>query len=165
MKTFAIVTFVLCISISISFAQQLIKIPASTVVVVRSPNELASDQLKTGQELVLSVAADVMVKGKKVIVANSPVVALVESAESSGMVGQAGELRISFQSTTAVDGTTIALTGNFFTKGESKTGTSVAVGVILCPLALLCKGDEGNIAAGAQTRALTIGEYEIEVKE
>lgn len=151
--------------LSLAAAQQKVKIPASTVVVVKSQNALESSKLKTGQEVVLMVAADVFVKGFKVIKAGTPVFAIVESAESAGMVGQGGKMSISVQSTTAVDGTTIALSGNFFSKGESKTGESVAVGVILCPLALLCKGEEGDIPAGAQTRALTIGEVEVTVSE
>ena len=163
-KTVYIISLVL-LSVAFVLPQEAVKMPASSVVVVKSKNKLSSKQLKTGQEIVLFVATDVMIKGKKVIKANAPVVCLVEDAESAGMVGQAGKLTISIQSTTAVDGTTVALSGNFFTKGESKTGTSVAVGVVLCPLALLCKGDEGDIPAGAQARALTVGEYEIAVTE
>lgn len=165
MKTLLAYTCLFCVFFSIAAAQQTVKIPASTVVVVKSQNALESGKLKTGQEVVLMVAADVLVKGLKVIKAGTPVVAIVESAESAGMVGQGGKMSISLQSTTAVDGTTIALSGNFFSKGESKTGESVAVGVILCPLALLCKGEEGDIPAGAQTRALTIGESEVTVSE
>ncbi|MFA5835026.1 MAG: hypothetical protein WDA22_16230 [Bacteroidota bacterium] len=151
--------------VTFGFSQDTIKLSTSTVVVVKSTTSLSSKKLKTGQELVLIVAADVVVKGKTVVKAGTPVVCVVESAESAGMVGQAGKLTISVQSTTAVDGSTIALSGNFYTKGESKTGTSIAAGVILCPLALLCKGEEGDIAAGAQSRALTLGEHEIVIPE
>jgi hypothetical protein len=160
---YLIATTVFCFSLLIS--QNTIKIPATTIVVVKTNNQLSSKQLKTGQQLILSVAADVIVKGKKVIQSGAPVVCIVERVESAGMVGQAGNLTVSIQSTTALDGTTIALSGNIYTKGESKTGESVAVGVILCPLALLCKGGEGDIPAGAQSRALTMGEYEITIGE
>jgi len=146
-------------------AQKVVKLPASTVVVVKTQNALDGEKLKVGMTVVLIVAADVSVKGSVVIKANAAVVGMIEDAESAGMVGQGGKLTVSIQSTTAVDGTTVALTGSFYSKGDSKTGESVAVGVILCPLALLCKGDEGGIPAGAQTRALTIGEYEITVPE
>ena len=153
------------LAVSILSSQTTVKMPPSTVVVVQSKSQLSSAKLKTGQQVVLYVATDVLVKGKKVIKANTPVFCIIEDAESAGMVGQGGRLTISIQSTTTVDGSTVALTGNFFTKGESKVGTSVAVGVILCPLALLCKGDDGDIPAGAQSRAFTIGEYEVNVSE
>ena len=165
MKNVLSIFAILILFVSFSFPQDTVKMNATTIVVVKSTSQLSSKKLKTGQELILSVGMDVSVKGKKVIKAGAPVICIVESAESAGMVGQAGNLTISIQSTTAVDGTTIALSGNFYTKGESKTGTSVAVGVILCPLALLCKGDEGDIPSGAQARALTMGEYQIIVTE
>jgi hypothetical protein len=165
MKNILCITAILGFVFANSFSQETITVKPSTVVVVKSDKKLTSKMLKTGQEIILSVAIDVMLKGKKVIKAGAPVTCVVQSSESAGMVGQAGALMIAIQSTTAVDGSTIALSGNFFTKGESKTGTSVAVGVILCPLALLCKGDEGDIPAGAQSRALTMGEYEIVTSE
>jgi DNA-binding transcriptional regulator WhiA len=150
---------------AIAHSQVTVKIPTSTVVVVKTQNSLASDKLTQRQEVVLAVAADVVVKSHVVIKSGTPVIAIVESAESAGMVGQAGKITIAIQSTTAVDGTTVALTGTFFSKGESKTGETVAVGVVLCPLALLCKGEEGDIPAGAQSRALTLGEVEVSVKD
>ena len=165
MKTFSSFILVFSLLITVSFSQQKIKMPATTVVVVKTQNKLAGDQLKVGQEVVLIVATDVIVKGAKVIKAGSPVIGVVESAESAGMIGSGGKLTVSIQSTTAVDGTTIALSGNLFSKGESSTGEKVAVGVILCPLALLCKGEESELPAGFQTRALTMGEYEITVSE
>jgi hypothetical protein len=165
MKT--LITFFLALSLvlSLSFSQQKVILPASTVVAVKTLNRIASDNIKAGQEIVLTIAADVTVKGVKVIKAGTAAVGMVESAESAGMVGTAGKLTISIQSTTAVDGTNITLSGNLYSKGDSKTGESVAAGVILCPLALLCKGEEGDLPAGFQTRALTIGEYEIIITE
>lgn len=152
----------ICFS-SAAVAQNVVKLPPSTVVVVRTANALDSDKLRAGQTVVLEVAADVSIKGSVLIKALTPAIGIVEDAESAGMVGKGGRLTVSVQSTTALDGTTIALTGNFYSKGESKTGESIAAGVILCPLALLCKGEEGGVPAGAQIRALTIGEYEITI--
>ncbi len=161
MKNIRYCFLILFLFSSFGISQEKIKIPTSTIVVVKSLNKLSSAQITTGQHIILSVASDVIVKNKVVIKSGTPVISIVESAEDAGMVGQSGNLAISIQSTTAVDGTTIALIGNFFTKGESKIGESVAVSVLLCPLALLCKGGEGEIPVGAQARALTASEYEI----
>jgi hypothetical protein len=165
MKTLRLIIYFILFISSAAISQQTAKLPASTVVVVKTMSSLSSNKLKTGQQVVLDVAVDVTIKGNKLIKVGTPVICMVETAESAGMVGQAGRLTVSIQSTTAVDGTTVALSGNFFTKGESKMGESVAAGVILCPLALLCKGEEGDIPAGAQARALTIGEYEITITQ
>jgi hypothetical protein len=165
MKTLLSIFFVSSLFISLTFSQKKVTLPASSVVVVKTLNSISGDKIKAGQEIVLTVAADVMVKGVKIIKAGTPVIGMVESAESAGMIGSGGKLTVSIQSTTAVDGTNIALTGNLYSKGDSKTGESVAVSVIVCPLALLCKGEESELPAGFQTRALTIGEYEITISE
>jgi hypothetical protein len=47
------------------------------------------------------------------------------------MAGVAGELTIALRNTTAVDGTTIPLSGQFIAKGDDQVGRNVAVGVIL----------------------------------
>ena len=80
------------------------------------------------------------------------------------MAGIAGKIVVSINSTVAVDGTNIALTGSFSNAAKSEVGATVAVGVILCPLALLNKGDDGIIAVGSQKRAMTIGSFEVEVE-
>ncbi|MGE3741481.1 MAG: hypothetical protein AB7I59_18470 [Geminicoccaceae bacterium] len=113
--------------------------------------------------MTLTVAQNVVINGQTVIAAGAPVVAIVDTAETEGMVGQAGKITISFQTVTAVDGTNVGLMGNFRSVGEDELGGTVAVGVILCPLALLNKGGAATVPAGAQARAITNGEYLIDV--
>lgn len=146
-----------------SLAQETVKLPNSTLVVVKTQDELSGEELKVGQQITCLVGMDVKVKGKLLIKAGAPVFCKVENAEETGMVGAGGELSISAQYTTAVDGTNIQLTGNFIAKGDSDTGESVGLAVILCPLFLLQTGDEAVVPAGAEIRAFTIGEYEIEL--
>lgn len=148
-----------------SIAQEVAKLPNSTLVVVKTQDELSGEDLKVGQQITCIVGMDVIVKRKLLIKAGSPVFCKVENAEETGMVGSGGELSISTQYTSAVDGTNIQLTGNFIAKGDSDTGESVGLAVILCPLFLLQQGDEAVVPAGAEIRAFTIGEYEIELDE
>ena len=136
----------------------------STVVAVRTVNQLSTAQLSLGQEVIFDVVQDVIIKGKTVIKAGTPVYGSVQEVKGSQMAGIAGKLVVSINSTVAVDGTNIALTGSFSNAAKSEVGATVAVGVILCPLALLNKGDEGIIAVGSQQRAMTIGSFEVEVE-
>ena len=140
-----------------------VTIQNSTVVAVKTVNQLSTAQLSLGQEVILNVAQDVKIKGKTVIQAGAPVYGSVQEVKGSQMAGIAGKIVVSINSTVAVDGTNIALTGSFSNAAKSEVGATVAVGVILCPLALLNKGDEGIIAVGAQQRAMTIGTFEVEV--
>jgi len=133
----------------------------STVVVIKTQDQLMSSKLKAGQELTFVVAAPVIVGGKTLIEAGAVAVGQVQDAKGAQMAGIAGKLTVTVQSVTAVDGSTVQLSGQFISQGDSEVGATVAVGVILCPLALINQGEEGVIPAGAQIRALTIGNYEI----
>jgi len=141
-----------------------VTIQNSTVVAVRTINQLSTAQLSLGQEVIFNVAQDVKIKGKTVIQAGAPVYGTVQEVKGSQMAGIAGKIVVSINSTVAVDGTNIALTGSFSNAAKSQVGATVAVGVILCPLALLNKGDDGIIAVGSQKRAMTIGSFEVEVE-
>lgn len=146
-------------------AEETVILPNSSLVVVKTQEELSGETLTVGEEVVCNVAMDVKKKGQTLIKSGTPVFCKVDDAEDTGMVGAGGKLSISLQYTTAVDGTIVQLSGSFKAKGDDDTGTSVGIGVILCPLALLMQGDEAVIPAGAETRAFTLGEYEILLEE
>jgi hypothetical protein len=140
-------------------------LPANTVIPVKTTAELNGDNLKVGQEVICVVAMNITADDEVVIKAGTPVICQVDNAEGSGMVGSGGELAISVQSTTTVDNKNIMLTGSLRAKGESSTGSSIAIGVILCPLALLFSGDDAIIPAGTQIRAMTLAEIKVNVKK
>jgi len=143
---------------------EMVTIPNGTVVPVKTTVELKGNNLKEGQPVNdIVVAMDVSIHGKVVIKSGTPVLAQVSTADSNGMVGQAGKISINLQATTATDGATVPLSGALMTKADSEVGGTVAVSVILCPLAALHKGDEAVIPAGAQTRGMTIGAVETSV--
>jgi len=142
-----------------------ITLPNSSVVAVKTVNQLSSDQLITGQEVILNVAADVTIRGKVVIKAGAPVYGIIQESKGGQMAGIPGKIVVSVNSTIGVDGTNISLSGQFVNAAKSEVGGTVAVGAILCPLALLNTGDDGVIPVGAQIRAMTVGEYNIEITE
>ena len=140
-----------------------ITIPNGSVVPVKTVGQLSSDQLALGQEVVLDVAQDVKIQGKVLIRAGAPVYGSVQESKGGQMAGIAGKLVIALNSTVAVDGTNVSLSGSFSNAAKSEVGATVAVGVILCPLALLNTGDDGVIPVGAQVRAMTMGSFDIVV--
>ncbi len=152
-----LITFLFTIASAGTFTLQ-----NSTVVAVKTTNQLSTTQVRVGQEIIFIVAADVKVDGEVLIKAGAPAYGIVQDSKNQQMAGIAGSIVVSVNSTVAVDGTTIALSGAFSNAGESEVGTTVAVGVILCPLALLNKGDAGIIPVGAQIRTMTVGSYDIE---
>jgi hypothetical protein len=164
-KIYSTFFFSLLIYLSFYAQEKYVTLPNSTLVVVKTVNEFSAENLKTGQEITCVVALDVIIESDTLIKAGAPVFCMVEDANAAGMVGQGANLIISIQNTVSVDGKNIVLSGNFRTKGQSSTGEKVAVGVILCPFALLCKGEEATVPVGSQTRAFTIGEFKIKVKK
>ena len=153
--------FVLCFVLGVAALGQALTLPNSSVVPIKTTDQLMSDQLTTGQEVILSVAADVKVQGVTLIKAGAPAYGIVQEAKGSQMAGIPGKIVISVNSAVAIDGTNVALSGQFANAAKSEVGGTVAVGVILCPLALLNKGDAGVIPVGMQIRAMTVGTYDI----
>ena len=127
-----------------------VTIQNSTVVAVKTVNQLSTAQLSLGQEVIFNVAQDVKIKGKTVIKAGAAVYGSVQESKGGQMAGIAGTIVIALNSTVAVDGTNITLSGSFSNQAKSEVGATVAVGLILCPLALLNTGDDGSIPVGAQ---------------
>ncbi len=159
-KIFAI-TVLMCAS---SIYAETITVPNGTVIPIRTVQQLSSDQLTLGQQVIFDVAMDVLVEGKPVILAGSTAYGSVQESKDGQMAGIAGKLVIALNSVVAVDGTNISISGSFSNAAKSEVGATVAVGVILCPLALLNTGDDGIIPVGMQVRAISMGSYEIVVE-
>jgi hypothetical protein len=109
------------------------------------------------------VPTNITVNNQIVIKAGAPVIGFITDAKGSQMAGISGHISVTMRSTVAVDGQTIPLSGIMMNSGESEVGSTVAIGVILCPLALLNKGKAGRIEPGSEVRAMTVGEYMIDV--
>lgn len=134
-----------------------------TLVPVKTGQRISSKEMRAGQEVILTVERDIKVDGTTVIEEGAGVVATVADRKGAGMAGISGHLTVGVEYTTAVDGTTITLKGSFNTRGDSEIGGTVAVGLILCPLAFLNKGKEGVIPAGAVIKTLTLSDKKIKV--
>ena len=89
--------------------------------------------LKVGQQVRLEVAQDIMVNGRLVIPARSPVEGVLTEVRNKGMWGKSGAIRLHINSV-SINGTPIRLTGDMDTRGQ--TGTAGVIGSIaVLPLA------------------------------
>ena len=139
---------------AVSAQAEEIILKANTFVPVVLQENISSENLSLGQDVLFTVARDVIVSGKTIISAGTSVIANVSDVEETGAIGAAGKIVITFLNTEAVDGTSISLRGTKVIEGKDKSTSSVVVGVVLCPLALLQKGDEANMGQGTQARAM-----------
>ncbi len=140
-----------------------VKLKYGTVILLRLNETVTSDSHHVGDMVDLAVATDVVVDGKVVISAGTPAAAEVSHADEAGMIGDAGALAITLVDTKAVDGQRVPLRANLSRKGKDNQIASVAVGVILCPLALLMKGGHAEFASGGQVKAYVQNDLSIQV--
>lgn len=84
-------------------------------------------KLKVGQPVQLEVAQDVLLNGRVVIPARSPVEGVLTEVRNKGMWGKSGGIHLAIKSVN-VNGTTIRLKGDMDSRGE--TGTAGVVGAI-----------------------------------
>ncbi len=130
-------------------------LPLGSIIAVRLDEAVSGKTHPPGTAVKASVARDVVVDSVLIIRIGTPVEASVASSSKAGAVGQAGNVSIDFESTQTVDGQTVFVRGVFSAQGQEKTGTSVGVGVVLCPLALLMKGEEGQLTSGMEFHTKT----------
>lgn len=144
-----------------SFARK-VKVPDATIVVVKTVETVDSGIYRDGQDIPLMVVMPVKIKGKVIIESGATAVGVVDFSKEADYAGIPGELSIAVKYVKAVDGTSIRLSGYFMDKGNSQIGGTVAV-ALLCPLAIINRGGEGTIRSGSELRAMTIGNYMIDV--
>jgi hypothetical protein len=84
--------------------------------------------LKVGQKVQLEVAQDVLLNGRVVIPARSPVEGVLTEIRNKGMWGKSGAIHLHINSVN-INGASIRLKGDMDTRGE--TGTAGVVGAIV----------------------------------
>jgi len=84
--------------------------------------------LKVGQRVQLEVAQDVLLNGRVVIPARSPVDGILTQVRNKGMWGKSGAIHLHINSVN-INGTNIRLKGDMDTRGE--TGTAGVVGALV----------------------------------
>ena len=146
--------------LSTSAYSEVLTLRSGTVVVVKTTRAYTSEKVKSDELADLIVGADVLVDGKVVIREGTPVSGSIEEAQSAEMLGREGQLAISINTTRAVDGSTVPLSGRLSARGNDEL-TGTVVGAFFCPLFLLNEGGEAAIAAGAQTRGIVLGDVNV----
>ena len=102
-------------------------------VVLSEPLTTKGKALIVGQKVRLEVAQDVMLNGRLVVPARSPVEGVLTEVRNKGMWGKSGAIRLHISSVN-INGTNIRLTGDMDTRGE--TGTAGVVGsIVALPIA------------------------------
>jgi uncharacterized membrane protein len=134
-----------------------VKLLPGTIVILRVNESITGDK-SPGTQVNLSVLSDVTKDQYVVIKAGTPAVGSIASSEKAKMIGREGKISITVDRAKTVDGQEVLLQGNMSGTGDDKVVTSVVVSTLLCPLALLMKGGEGEIPTGAEVRSYVANE-------
>ena len=130
-------------------------VPEGTEFYIVTTEPLSSKSASTGQRVGMKVDENVLVNGALVIAKGTPVRAEVNEAKGSGMFGKAGKLTLRIESTTAVDGQKVPLTGSPKAAGKSRTGTMVAVTLLVSPVGVFLKGKNATYPEGTRMTVYT----------
>jgi hypothetical protein len=84
--------------------------------------------LKVGQRVQLEVAQDVLLDGRVVVPARSPVEGVLTEVRNKGMWGKSGGIHLQMKSV-SINGSTIRLKGDMDSRGQ--TGTAGVVGALV----------------------------------
>lgn len=142
-----------------------VTLPLGTVVVVKLDQQVTGKTHPVGASVRASVARDVIIDSVTVIRIGTPVDVTVSQSNKAGVVGEAGGVGVNIEQVQTVDNQVVFLRGMFSAEGQGKGGTSIGLGVILCPLFLLKKGGEGVLKAGTEYQTKTQNAVTVQVPE
>ncbi|MFQ5540414.1 MAG: hypothetical protein ACE5FB_08405 [Candidatus Binatia bacterium] len=149
---------------------EVVILQAGTPVFIVFDHAIDSESVKEGDLVHLRVIRPVVVDDAVLIRVGEEVIAKVTEVKEAGGWGKRGDLTIRVDSTTAVDGQQVFLSGTQQREGEGKGGTATAVGVglgLLClPAALFgftVHGEEGRFPIGYELKAYVDSGYKVKV--
>jgi hypothetical protein len=136
-----------------SIAKKEVRIPAGTVVVLKTTTTLTPVQLRVGDTVDLLVVSDVVVDGEVVIEAGAKARGEITTSRERNFIGIAGKLGLAVRSVQAVDGTTVLMSGTKLSEGKNKMVVSIGLSLVCCILFALMKGGHAYLQSGTQIEA------------
>lgn len=138
-----------------------VTVPDGTAVSVVTEEEISSKTASEGDALTFRIDEDVTVNGRVVIAKGSIAKGTVSEVAHSGHLGKGGKLGIKLDSTIAVDNQSIKLRASKGKQGDDKTGSVIALTLLVSPLFLLKKGKDAKLKSGTKLAAYTDEEKKV----
>ncbi len=132
-----------------------VTVPDGTELTAITTEEISSKTAAENDPITFKVDEDVSVNGRVVIAKGATVKGIVTESEKSGRMGKSGRLNIRVESVAAVDGQSIKLRASKSGKGGDKTGSVIALSLLVSPLFLLKKGKDAKVKEGTKIKIFT----------
>ncbi len=127
--------------------------------------DISSKEFKEGQNVNFICTENVLVDDKIVIMAKSPVFAVIQKAEKAKSMGKEGTLRVSFKNVMTIDGQIIPLyTEDAEESGKNRSKSATALAMFVSPLFLLKKGKNAILTKDQVMEAFVAKDSEINVR-
>jgi hypothetical protein len=121
-------------------------------VKLKFAEDISSKTAVVDDPVTLTLDEDLKVDDVVVVKAGAKAYAVVSNVKKAGMMGKGGELNIRLDYLKA-DGAKIKLRGMKARQGQDKTGTAIALTVLLGPVGLIKHGKDIDIASGTPLNA------------
>lgn len=108
--------------------------------------------LKVGQRIQLEVAQDILLNGRVVVPARSPVEGVLTHVRNKGMWGKSGAIQLQIKSVN-INGTIIRLKGDMDSRGQTGTAGVVGALVVLPVAGFFVTGTSAEMPLGMPGRA------------
>ncbi|MHC5173703.1 MAG: hypothetical protein ACYSPJ_08165 [Planctomycetota bacterium] len=140
--------------------------PPDTRVYVETKQDLVGkgDRVQQGQVVRAHVWRDVVIDGRVLITAGTPVVAKVDQVKKRQIAGVKGSMTIGAYETESVDGQVIQLSGGYHKEGKSRMALSITLGVLFI-LPIFIPGKAAELPSGTVFDAYIDRSWQIEVAD
>jgi hypothetical protein len=141
-----------------------VQLSTNTRVYIETKEDLIAkgDRVTLGQFVRSSVWHDVVVDGRILIEAGTPVIAKVDYVKRRQIAGIKGQMKIGAYETESIDGQTIQLSGGYHKEGKSRMALSITLGVLFI-LPILIPGKAAELPAGTVFDAYVDRNWHIDV--
>ena len=145
------------------FRQKTVVIPDGTEISALTTETLSSKTAHEDDPITFKVEEDVIIDGVVVIAKGAAIKGIVTNAKKSGFFGKGGELNVRVETTTTVDNQKLRVRASKGKEGDNKTGTTIALVVLLGPIGLLKKGKNAEIKEGTRLKVFTDEEKTVKI--
>lgn len=130
--------------------------------VIREPITSAKGEFRENQIVQAQIYEALVIRGETVIPAGAEIRLRISELKKKKAAGRGGNIVLTVMSTTAIDGSTINLSGTFDEKEAAKIAKTVGLAIVT-PWTLFMKGNEAIIPAGAIFNAVVPAETRVQV--
>ena len=134
---------------------QNVTLPEGSTLSLLLAKEVSSKDATRGETVNFTVEKDVVVDGQTLIKQGTEAKGSVIYAEKVGYLGHSGKLAIQVESTTTVDGASIPLRAAKGGEGDSASGATITLSLLVGPFGLLKKGGDTIIKQGSAITVYT----------